>query len=696
MERKRIFKTIGLVLGIMAMSVMTAFADKKDEYLKTYNYGRAMELIKEDKNDEAVSFLKKEISDHNDNGYALAWLASLQSQEGQFGAALSSVNQAMKYLDKQDDFYAFSLELRSYVYHELGDDKTALEDLNMLVKLFPQEERSYQNRAEYYLDKKEYDLANQDFIMMTKVESGSAKGYVGSGLCLRNLKRYAEAIAQLDYALKLDPKYSRAYAQRAYCYNLTGKQNEAADDIVKSLDIDGDDAAFALMKIMADSAFEVMDFKLKIQQVLQPTQSYWSYCRGVICEMVKRWDDAIKHYDAAQKMKYTSQTLYRMARCKESKGDYAGALSYIEEGLAVDSSDARLCVRKASYLHNLGRTDEAILEFTHVTELIPDYTDGYSGRAQVKLDAGDLDGALEDLNMALMIDPEDIYDLNLRGNIYLLTGKRDLALKDFERVVALDTVPSEYVAAFYALYELGENDKAIAAMDSLLATDSIDNAYDAACLYSRMGEIDKSLNYLKTALEGGYWNFFHIEHDIDLQNIRATEQYHVLIEQYKSQVVVSAKASELSGDDDYELRTEEIPFSHEGGVTKVRCKINDLPLHFVFDTGASDVTISTVEATFMLKNGYLSEKDIAGKQKYMTADGNISEGTNIILRKVIFGNLELDDVKASVVMSQKAPLLLGQTVLQRLGKIEIDNNRSVLKVTQRENKKESILNKKLK
>lgn len=683
---KHIFKTIGLVLGLMAMSVMTAFADKKDEYLKTYNYGRAMELIKEDKNDEAVSFLKKEINDHNDNGYALAWLASLQSREGLFGAALSSVNQAMKYLDKQDDFYAFCLELRSYVYQELGEDKAALDDLNMSVNLFPQKEKSYQNRAEYYLDKKKYDLANQDFLMMTKVESGSATGYVGSGLCLRNLKRYAEAIAQFDYALKLDPKYSRAYAQRAYCYNLTGKQNEAADDVIKSLDIDGEDAAFTVMQAVADSAFEVMDFKLKIQQVLQPTEPYWSYCRGVICERAKRWDDAIGHYDAAQKKKYSSRVLYRMARCIESKGDYAGALAYIEEGLAVDSSDVRFCVQKASYLHDLGRTDEAIAEFTHVTELIPDYTDGYSGRAQVKLDAGDLDGALEDLNMALMIDPEDIFDLNLRGNIYLLKDKRDLALKDFERVVALDTIPSEYVAAFYALYELGEKDKAIAAMDSLLATDSIDNAYDAACLYSRMGETDKSLNYLKTALEGGYWNFYHIEHDIDLQNIRATEQYHVLIEQYKSQVVVSAKASEQSGDDDYELRTEEIPFSHEGGVTKVRCKINDLPLHFVFDTGASDVTISTVEATFMLKNGYLSEKDIAGKQKYMTADGNISEGTNIILRKVNFGNLELDDVKASVVMSQKAPLLLGQTVLQRLGKIEIDNERSVLKVTQRINR----------
>ena len=59
---------------------------------------------------------------------------------------------------------------------------------------------------------------------------------------------------------------------------------------------------------------------------------------------------------------------------------------------------------------------------------------------------------------------------------------------------------------------------------------------------------------------------------------------------------------------------------------------------------------------------------------YQTADGNISEGTVINLKHVNFGGLELTDVKASVVKSQKAPLLLGQSVFGRLGKIEIDND----------------------
>ena len=90
--------------------------------------------------------------------------------------------------------------------------------------------------------------------------------------------------------------------------------------------------------------------------------------------------------------------------------------------------------------------------------------------------------------------------------------------------------------------------------------------------------------------------------------------------------------------------------------------------------------MSMVEATFMFKNGYLSSKDITGRQHYMTANGEISEGTTILLRSVTFGDITLYNVKASVVASQNAPLLLGQSVFARLGHIEIDNQKKVIRI----------------
>ena len=89
----------------------------------------------------------------------------------------------------------------------------------------------------------------------------------------------------------------------------------------------------------------------------------------------------------------------------------------------------------------------------------------------------------------------------------------------------------------------------------------------------------------------------------------------------------------------------------------------------------------------MFKNEYMTSQDVEGRQNYMTADGNVIAGTVVNLRNVNFGGVELNNIQASVVKNQRAPLLLGQSVLKRLGKIEIDNEKRILKITYKEKKK---------
>jgi clan AA aspartic protease (TIGR02281 family) len=112
-----------------------------------------------------------------------------------------------------------------------------------------------------------------------------------------------------------------------------------------------------------------------------------------------------------------------------------------------------------------------------------------------------------------------------------------------------------------------------------------------------------------------------------------------------------------------------------GGVYEVPCKVNGLNLSFIFDTGASDVSISLIEAMFMLRHGYLKEENILGKVRYSIANGDIAEGTKILLNSIVIGGIEINDVEASVIHEMKAPLLLGQSAIQKLGKIEINENK---------------------
>lgn len=60
------------------------------------------------------------------------------------------------------------------------------------------------------------------------------------------------------------------------------------------------------------------------------------------------------------------------------------------------------------------------------------------------------------------------------------------------------------------------------------------------------------------------------------------------------------------------------------------------------------------------------------------ATGELSAGTIITLREVMIGDVLLKNVEASVVGDQRAPLLFGQSAMERLGIITIDNEQNKL------------------
>ncbi len=124
--------------------------------------------------------------------------------------------------------------------------------------------------------------------------------------------------------------------------------------------------------------------------------------------------------------------------------------------------------------------------------------------------------------------------------------------------------------------------------------------------------------------------------------------------------------------------TNKLEMEVENGVRYVWIEVNGIRLRFIFDTGASNICLSPAEATVLYRQGTLQKEDILSTQYFQDATGRISEGTKINLRKIKVGNSELLNVEATVIDNVNAPLLLGQSVLERFGSIEIDNTNNTI------------------
>lgn len=649
----------------------------------SYNYSRGVEAIQNNNAEEALEYLNKELEENPDNGYALAWIAVVRNYQEEYGRALTAADLAIKHIPRKDKEYkAFAYIVRAEVYVGLGENEKALADFTSAVKETPDDANVYEKRADLYYYMEKYDLADKDYQKIISIDPGNVMGYMGIGRNANAEKRYEDAIEQFSYVTKLASDYSSGYSFRAESLIGLKKYDEAIDDIIHALDIDYDNKAFYLMQDVADSAMVPLVAKLKIQSTKNPNNDYWLYCLGAVYENKGAYKKAITYYTDCQKKNPSSVTSCRISNCYSEIGDYASALQHIDNAIALDSTDYDNVMAKADILYESGEAKAAILELSKYVAHYPEYYGGYYRRGWYKDNSSDVDGAIEDYTMAIVLQPDYAYAYLGRGDMYALKGDKKSAEADYKKVIELDTIPGNSSCTQYAYLELGQKEKAVEFMNNVIEKDPDDagNYYDAACLHSRMGELDKSIEFLQTALEKGFRRFSHLEMDDDLDAIRELPKYKELIRHYKS-IFETEIEDKMQATSVYEEQTVEIPFSKEDGVCKVKCTINNLPLYFVFDTGASDVSLSSVEATFMMKNGYLKSSDVIGKQNYMMANGEVSAGTVINLRNVNFGGLDLDNIRASVVHNQTAPLLLGQSILGRLGSIEIDNAKRVLRIT---------------
>jgi peptidyl-prolyl cis-trans isomerase B (cyclophilin B) len=125
---------------------------------------------------------------------------------------------------------------------------------------------------------------------------------------------------------------------------------------------------------------------------------------------------------------------------------------------------------------------------------------------------------------------------------------------------------------------------------------------------------------------------------------------------------------------------EEISLVKVGGVYALPVEINGvLTLKFVLDSGAAEVNIPADVVLTLVRTGTIKGTDFLPGKTYVLANGSELKSPRFIIRSLRIGSRHVQDVPASV-GTLTSSLLLGQSLLEKLGTWGIDTQRQVLVV----------------
>lgn len=532
------FTTLLLLWLVMIVVAPVGIAKITDN---TYNMRRARQALSEGNDSQAIDFLFDELDVNPDNALAHALIALSFFHLGSYPDAREAATQALDCFPEEmvKPRYGMLL-LRCDINVYMGDSVEAFNDVNEAIRINPQSPIAYDRRGKFYCSQGRYEHARADYAHAVELDPEYSDGIMGLGHVALLTGEFDRAIELYNTTMALDPINYTAIAMRGRAYLGAGLYDKAMDDICTFLEKSLDDTVMTVLDQFPEEQRPLVIAKLTELKVKQPENIYPYICLAHVYELSENYAEAIQVLKDAQPLDQTGSNyiICNIGRGYLLMSEYESAITYFNQGLTIVPDDYYCLYSKATALGEIGREREAIDIFKRCiaepTDSVDSNADVWYHIAFLEDNINETEAALADYDMVISLTPDYAYAHLGRADMLERLGRHDEALEAYQRVVELEPEPTANACAMYALLALGRKDEAVDFMQRMLMAypDDAGTYYDAACFYSRMGQLEQSLQYLATALEKGFRRFAHIMRDDDLEAVRALPAFSTLMQQY--------------------------------------------------------------------------------------------------------------------------------------------------------------------
>jgi len=269
---------------------------------------------------------------------------------------------------------------------------------------------AYNNRGYAYAAKGDYDRAMADLDEAIRLDPKYANAYNNRGVVHGSKGDDDRAIADYDRAIRLDPKYATAYNNRGFAYAGTGDYDRAMADLDDAIRLD-------------------------------PKLANAYNNRGIAHGSKGDYERAIADYDQAVRLDPKYAMAYgNRGFAYAGKGDYDRAIADLDLAIRLAPKVANCYDYRGWAYYKKGDIGRAVADVNEAVRLNPKYASARERRGYILLASGDAKSALDDFNEALRLKAQSIGALSGRGQVYEQQGLRSLALADYKKAIELKAV----------------------------------------------------------------------------------------------------------------------------------------------------------------------------------------------------------------------------------------------------------------